>query len=140
MQRSATDSGAGSAVPQPERVPAEAVSVTIATPLIDAVLQKSRLDALSACDANVAQYDPSSFLMIFRVRGRQMTFVTKPLLCLLAWGVMWALIFERVERVRGAIQPLGDLITPLLTPVSFLLVFRLGRAAVRFWDARSAAG
>ena len=37
-------------------------------------------------------------------------------------------------------RPLHDMVTPMLTPVSFLLVFRLGRAAVRWWDARAAAG
>lgn len=110
------------------------------TTLIDAVLQQSRLDALAECDANVTSYDPNSFLMIFRCRGRQMPFVMKPLLVLIAWGVAWTLLFERVERVRVAMLPLDDLITPLLTPVSFLLVFRLGRAAVRYWDARAAAG
>ena len=104
-------------------------------PLIEAVLQQSRLDALTACDANVTSYDPNSFLMIFRCRGRQMPFIIKPLLCLVAWGVTWALIFARFEHVRLAMLPLNNLITPLLTPVSFLLVFRLGRAAVCYWDA-----
>ena len=109
---------------------------TATMPLIEAVLQQSRLDSLAACDANVTSYDPNSFLMIFRCRGRQMPFVIKPLLVLMVWGIAWALIFARFEHVRRAITPLEDLITPLLTPVSFLLVFRLGRAAVRYWDTR----
>ena len=109
-------------------------------PLIEAVLQQSRLDALTACDANVTSYDPNSFWMIFRCRGRQMPFIIKPLLCLVAWGVTWALIFARFEHVRLAMLPLNNLITPLLTPVSFLLVFRLGRAAVCYWDARAWLG
>eukprot|EP00964_Phaeocystis_antarctica_P158855 scaffold129733_cov69-Phaeocystis_antarctica.AAC.2 len=104
---------------------------TAAMPLIEAVLQQSRLDALAACDANVASYDPTSFLIIFRCRGRQMPFVIKPLLVLMAWNVMWALLFARFDHIREIVLPLEDLITPLLTPVSFLLVFRLGRAAVR---------
>ena len=91
---------------------------TATTSLIDAVLQQSRLDALAACDANVTSYDPTSFLIIFRYRGRQMPFVIKPLLVLIAWGVAWALIFARFERVRLAVLPLEDLITPLLTPVT----------------------
>ena len=137
----ATEIGASSTAPQLELMSAapdlQAASMTT---LIDAVLQQSRLDALAECDANVTSYDPNSFLMIFRCRGRQMPFVMKPLLVLIAWGVAWTLLFERVERVRVAMLPLDDLITPLLTPVSFLLVFRLGRAAVRYWDARAAAG
>ena len=99
-------------------------------PLVEAVLQQSRLDALAACDANVTRYDPNSFLLIFRCRGRQIPFVIKPLLVLMVWAVAWSLIFERFEHIRATIMPLEDLITPLLTPVSFLLVFRLGRAAV----------
>ena len=104
---------------------------TATMPLIEAVLQQSRLDSLAACDANVTSYDPDSFLMIFRCRGRQMPFVIKPLLVLMAWNVMWALLFARFDHIREIVLPLEDLITPLLTPVSFLLVFRLGRAAVR---------
>ena len=109
-------------------------------PLVEAVLQQSRLDALTACDANLARYDPNSFLVIFRCRGRQMPFLVKPLLVLMIWSVAWLLIFERFEHFRDTIMPLEDLVTPLLTPVSFLLVFRLGRSAVRWWDARAAAG
>ena len=109
-------------------------------PLVEAVLQQSRLDALAACDANLARYDPNSFLVIFRCRGRQMPFLIKPLLVLMIWSVAWLLIFERFEHFRDTIMPLEDLVTPLLTPVSFLLVFRLGRSAVRWWDARAAAG
>jgi hypothetical protein len=110
--------------------PARGATATM-MPLIEAVLQQSRLDALAACDANVMSYDPDSFLMIFRCRGRQMPFVIKPLLVLVGWGIAWALIFARFEQVRQVMLPLEDLITPLLTPVSFLLVFRLGRAAVQ---------
>mmetsp|Transcript_5063 Transcript_5063/g.9880 ORF Transcript_5063/g.9880 Transcript_5063/m.9880 type:complete len:394 (+) Transcript_5063:55-1236(+) len=144
-----TQTGANNTPPEEELMPAPEMqaaaesagsSARNATELIAAILQQSRLDALAACDANVVSYDPGSFLMIFRCRGRQMPFVIKPLLVLVMWGVVWALIFARFERVRLAMLPLEDLITPLLTPVSFLLVFRLARAAVRFWDARAAAG
>ena len=92
-------------------------------PLVEAVLQQSRIDALTACDANLARYDPNSFLVIFRCRGRQMPFLIKPLLVLMIWSVAWLLIFERFEHFRDTIMPLEDLVTPLLTPVSFLLVF-----------------
>jgi len=45
-----------------------------------------------------------------------------------------------VSDLQRTLSSLNDLISTLVTPVSFLLVFRLGRAAVRFWDARQAAG
>ena len=71
---------------------------TTTIPLVEAVLQQSRLDALTACDANLVRYDPNSFLVIFRCRGRQMPFLVKPLLVLMIWSVAWLLIFERFEH------------------------------------------
>lgn len=136
-KRMAADSGAMAAHRCTRISPA---GDTTTMPLVEAVLQQSRLDALTACDANLARYDPNSFLVIFRCRGRQMPFLIKPLLVLMIWSVAWLLIFERFEHFRDTIMPLEDLVTPLLTPVSFLLVFRLGRSAVRWWDARAAAG
>ena len=70
--------------------------------------------------------------------------IAAPLLCLLLWDIGWALYMVHLQHeafpVRSQIQKMESLITPLLTPVSFLLVFRLGRAAVRYWDARAALG
>ncbi|KAL1504425.1 hypothetical protein AB1Y20_010831 [Prymnesium parvum] len=105
-----------------------------------AIVEQLRLDELSDCDSSVIGYDPASFLMIFRLRGRNMAVILKPLGCLAAWGALWALVFSLLDPVRRAMLPLEDLIAPLLPPVSFLLVFRLGRAAVRFWDSRAAMG
>jgi len=42
--------------------------------------------------------------------------------------------------LRESVKEWGYLTNPLLTPISFLLTFRMGRAAIRFWDARAAAG
>jgi len=106
----------------------------------DAMLLESRLDALLACDVNILRYDPRSFLIIFRVRGRNMGLVAIPLACLTAWGLLWAFVVHFHPPVGEALAPLEDLIAPLLLPVSFMLVFRLGRAAVRYWDARAAVG
>ena len=36
--------------------------------------------------------------------------------------------------------PIQQVFSPMLAAISFLLVFRLSRAAVRYWDARAAAG
>ena len=108
--------------------------------LLDAILMPERLDALAACDHMILSYDVSSFALIFRCRGRNLPFVLKPMLIIFVWGVIWAIIFQYHEAARSAMLPLADLVTPMLTPVSFLLVFRLGRAAVRWWDARAAAG
>lgn len=70
--------------------------------------------------------------------------IALPLATLLLWDVAWALYLvnysETSMYARETLQSMEGLITPLLVPVSFLLVFRLGRAAVRYWDARSAMG
>lgn len=77
-----------------------------------------------------------------------------PLLALLLWGLGWQLLFMFLPRgdsynevtesyvsdLQRTLSSVNDLISTMVTPVSFLLVFRLGRAAMRFWDARQAAG
>jgi len=108
-----------------------------------ALKSPDRLKALADCDKNLLSYDPSSFLLIFRVRGRHFGLIAPPLFALLLWDIGWALYlvtFQDPLAMSPTIQSMNDLISPLLTPVSFLLVFRLGRAAVRFWDSRSAIG
>jgi len=57
-----------------------------------------------------------------------------------AWGVIWATFLSFVPGVRVIIGPLDSICQSLLTPVSWMLVFRLGRSATRFWDARAALG
>ena len=80
--------------------------------------------------------------------------ILPPLLALLLWGLGWQLLFlflpkgdsynevieSYVSDLQRTLSSVNDLISTLVTPVSFLLVFRLGRAAIRFWDARQAAG
>mmetsp|Transcript_15417 Transcript_15417/g.33132 ORF Transcript_15417/g.33132 Transcript_15417/m.33132 type:complete len:406 (+) Transcript_15417:111-1328(+) len=108
---------------------------------LEAILYQPRLDALLECDANIISYEPFSFSMVFRSEGRNFAMIRGPLLGLLLWDICWAcLLFEGDVDGPGVISSLDGLISPLLTPVSFLLVFRLGRAAVRFWDSRAAFG
>mmetsp|Transcript_17624 Transcript_17624/g.42427 ORF Transcript_17624/g.42427 Transcript_17624/m.42427 type:complete len:386 (-) Transcript_17624:1798-2955(-) len=115
---------------------------TISTTLIEDILHKPRLDALLDCDANIISYDPFSFAMVFGLRGRNLRMIRAPLMILLLWDMCWALTLTLEEHPNGTmfIASSKGLISPLLTPISFLLVFRLGRAAVRFWDSRAAFG
>jgi len=111
--------------------------------IYNALMNPKRIDALKDCDRNLLSYDPNSFLMIFRFRGRHFQMILLPLLTLLVWDVFWGFLliaFEDPLEISDYIQGMDNLITPVLTPVSFLLVFRLGRAAVRYWDARAAMG
>jgi putative membrane protein len=44
------------------------------------------------------------------------------------------------DQLRRIATPLNETLDPLHSVISFLLVFRLGRAALRYWDCRSATG
>ena len=66
-----------------------------------------------------------------------------PLLTLLLWGLCWQLLFayaDESNKTQEYLASIDHLVLPILTPLSFLLTFRLGRAAVRFWDSRRAVG
>lgn len=108
----------------------------------DVILFQQRLDALRACDSNIIPtYNPRSFSMVFGFRGRNASMIIWPLFFLVAWNAFWGTIIHVYPIVGTKLEPkLKNLVSPLITPVSFLLVFRLGRAAVRFWDARTAMG
>ena len=116
--------------------PSQAAPVT----LRDALLSPERIGALNECDAELTAYDPDSFRLVFQVRGRNVGTVIGPIIILLIWGIIWAIILDASDTAHTALLALENTFTPLLTTVSFLLVFRLGRAAVRYWDARAAAG
>lgn len=128
----------GNAKPSPSSSAAHPPSI------YHALLAPQRMQALENCDRSLLTYDPNSFWMIFRFRGRHFSMIAAPLVLLLLWDVAWALLLvtysEKTAVARDTIRSMEKLITPLLVPVSFLLVFRLGRAAVRYWDARAAMG
>jgi hypothetical protein len=110
-----------------------------------AILCPLRLAALEAADvAPVAYNNYSFFSKITTIRGRNFPMLVAPLVSLFFWGLCWQLLFWYGPKDESAYIDVTDvqeyfisiesLIDPLLTPLSFLLVFRLGRAAVRFWD------
>jgi len=111
---------------------------------LDAIISPSRLAALEAADVAPIHYNTYSFFSyILSVRGRNLQMVIPALLALLLFGLGWQLLFFYADgdgEVQEYLASLDELITPLITPLSFMLTFRLGRAAVRFWDARRAAG
>ena len=108
----------------------------------ESILSPDRLNALLACDITVLAYDPHKWNIVLTLRGRNIKMIAIPLTLLTLWGIFWILLLshDRFSNVRDTIGELEGLISPLLVPVSFLLVFRLGRAAIRFWDARKAVG
>jgi putative membrane protein len=110
--------------------------------ILQAITASDRINSLLACDAQVLSYDPRKWNIVLQPRGRNASMIALPLLVVTLWGIMWIFILrlDSMTDVRESIANLNTLISPLLVPVSFLLVFRLGRAAVRFWDARKSIG
>ena len=110
----------------------------------DAIISQDRINSLLACDDQVLTYEPRQWGFLVKCRGRNLRMITMPLVFLTLWEILWICLLSYVENmadnIRSNIANLSSLISPLLIPVSFLLVFRLGRAAVRFWDARAAIG
>lgn len=111
---------------------------------LDAILSPSRLAGLDAADVAPIFYNPYSFFShIVSIRGRNFSMLVAPLLILLCWSLGWQLLFVYISegnQVQDLLASIDQLVMPILTPLSFLLTFRLGRAGVRFWDARSAVG
>jgi len=111
---------------------------------IDAILSPSRLSELTAADVDPILYDAYSFYSrIWSIHGRNLSMLMMPLLILLLWGLGWQLLFVysyETGEIQAFIASIDQLVVPILTPLSFLLTFRLGRAAVRFWDGRTAVG
>ena len=112
------------------------------TSVVDAILSQDRLNALLACDIGCMHYDPNTWSVVLTLRGRNIQMIAIPLILLTIWSIFWIVLlsYDQFQNMRDTIGELDGLISPLLVPVSFLLVFRLGRAAVRFWDARTAVG
>jgi hypothetical protein len=110
-----------------------------------AILSPLRLAALEAADVKPVTYNKYSFFAdILVIRGRNITMLVAPLLSLFLWGLGWQLFFLYGPKNEGAYTDVTDvqeylvsietLVEPLITPLAFLLVFRLGRAAVRYWE------
>jgi hypothetical protein len=108
-----------------------------------AILCPLRLSALEAADvAPVAYNNYSFFSNVLAIRGRNFSMLVAPLASLFLWGLGWQLVFWYGSKEEGAyiddvqdyLVSIESLITPLITPLSFLLVFRLNRSSVRFWD------
>jgi hypothetical protein len=104
-----------------------------------------RLTALEAADAAPITYDKYSFFSdILVIRGRNLKMLIAPLASLFLWGLGWQLFFFFGSKSEGAytdvavvqeyLVSIETLVEPLITPLAFLLVFRLGRAAVRYWE------
>lgn len=86
------------------------------------------------------------FRTVFFLRGRPILHVLPPLLAISLMTIFCALAKDPRNLLgrEWDLPHLEDILKEdyalLLTPLSFLLVYRLNRSAVRFYDARAAAG
>ena len=105
--------------------------------------EANRLEHLRAKAAKQKKYSPASwFSVIFSYRGRAAHHIRHPLAWVLLVSVVAALVstshgtrkwtawLKRVEAAEALLR----------MALSFLLVFRLGRSATRYWEARQKAG
>ncbi|KAL7465625.1 hypothetical protein ACHAXS_005939 [Conticribra weissflogii] len=127
---------------------------------IEAILSPPRLAALEACDVAPMLYEPYNFFsFMMTLHGRNFSMIFTPLLVLLLWGLVWQILFiyalggeakfgisyavefgNPTNDIQVAIASLQAMIDPLLTPISFMMTFRMARASVRYWDARQKSG
>lgn len=107
--------------------------------LVKALLAPSRLAALAACDVNLVNYDPSSFLVVFHMRGRNLALIAIPLCLLVIWWTIVALLLHVTRNIDptaptdydwsskphelvSALESVEAVFTPALSALSFLLV------------------
>ena len=95
------------------------------------ILNPSRLAALNAVDAQPIPYNTYSFFSyILSIKGRNLPMLVVPLISLFLWGLGWRLLFafgkdnEQINNIQGYLADIDELVTPLLTPLSFLMTFR----------------
>ena len=114
--------------------------VSIFEQTINDILNPSRLAALDSVDVAPIPYNTYSFFSyILTIRGRNFSMMSVPLIMFFLWGLVWQLLFYFGEKngsneivdMQEYLAEMDALITPLLTPLSFLMTFRLGRAAIR---------
>lgn len=109
----------------------------------DAANASTRAEAFAiGCQAQ-PDYDSSSWLrtslLAWRLRGAR-GFVW-PWVVINATSVVWTTLYETVLPKRVAsLEEFVMIYQLVFTTMGFLLVFRLSRAAVRFWDCRTAFG
>ena len=102
----------------------------------------SRREAVAAASACHQRYDGSDYIgTVLLLRARALDRIRKPWLCVMAVTLLWV-VPVMSARASGHIN-LDQFVGAynlVLTTLSFLLVFRLNRAAIRFWSCRQLWG
>eukprot|EP00628_Pelagophyceae_sp_CCMP2097_P039372 CAMPEP_0184255228 /NCGR_PEP_ID=MMETSP0977-20130417/7930_1 /TAXON_ID=483370 /ORGANISM="non described non described, Strain CCMP2097" /LENGTH=360 /DNA_ID=CAMNT_0026560789 /DNA_START=96 /DNA_END=1174 /DNA_ORIENTATION=+ len=89
-------------------------------------------------------YDPGAWgPTLWRIQGRNFVFLAPPLAWTTLLGALWIIAIRLSPAAAGIARSMDGLRDSLQTvqiALAFLLVFRLARAAQRFWEARQGAG
>lgn len=109
---------------------------------VQAILCPKRLNALSSSDIPPIPYNRYSFFSyLVSIHGRNFSMLVAPLILLFLWGLGWWIIFdsnwieiEAMNAFQERMATQNGLVNPLLTPLSFLMTFRMARAAIAWWE------
>lgn len=116
-----------------------------ALPVYSPAKQSSRQRVLLAHMHRRAEYNAENWLQtVTQVRGRNLDFVSTPWMCLVVISTSWTAMVElgprAFSRASRALSSLGAALSVVESALAFLVIFRLARAAQRYWEARQAAG
>lgn len=110
---------------------------------------KERNGALEACLGAFVTYNPdgSFFFPVFSIRGRGLDRIAQPMVAILVVAVGACLLEHSLEEMGdtsvgrdGLSEYIFAMHQFVGTAMAFLLVYRLGRSAVRYYEARAKAG
>ncbi|KAJ8604970.1 hypothetical protein CTAYLR_006902 [Chrysophaeum taylorii] len=108
-------------------------------PVYDAAARRARLKALEMSAHRRAEYRSERWLgTVTDIRGRNLAFLAWPWVWIVVFSVAWTSLAPR--RVARRATALAAAVSIVQSALAFLLVFRLARAAQRYWEARQAAG
>lgn len=104
----------------------------------------TRTASFAASSSHQVHYDYHSWVATtFLIRARApSTFVWPWMLCVVV-TIAWVTVTRTFTFLQGPLYDLREferVMTLISTALGFLLVFRLTRAAVRYWDCRAAWG
>lgn len=107
--------------------------------------RSARVRALSGSASSARAVAPAAawFRVALAVRGRAFPRVAAPWLLVTVFAAAWAALADRGHVGVGALRDLAGLKSAyalVATTLGFLLVFRLNRAAARYWDSRAMWG
>ena len=109
--------------------------------MLDPAAVAARREAVSAA-THQKRYDGDSWTSTLLVVGpRALDRIRLPWACVMAVTLVWTVpVMSSGQRGRVNLEQFVSAYNLVLTTLSFLLVFRMNRAAVRFWDCRQMWG